>query len=32
MGMAKGSFDGFPRAWNRPKKLLLNNFFNALAK
>ena len=32
LGLVKGSIEGFPRQFNMPKKLLLNNFFNSVGK
>ena len=32
IGLARGLYLGFPKNFNIPKKLILNNFFNALGK
>ena len=32
IGLVKGAIEGFPRSFNMPKKLILNNFFNAVGK
>ncbi|CAD8058567.1 unnamed protein product [Paramecium primaurelia] len=32
IGLLKGAIEGFPRQFNMPKKLILNNFFNAVGK
>lgn len=32
VGLIKGLYEGFPTNLGLPKKLLLNNFFNALGK
>jgi len=31
-GLVKGIFEGFPKNWKLPKKLILNNFFNAVGR
>jgi len=32
LGLFKGLYEGFPKNWNLPKKLLLNNMFNAVGR
>lgn len=32
LGIIKGIYDGYPKKWNLPRKLLLNNFVNAVGK
>mmetsp|Transcript_15530 Transcript_15530/g.17900 ORF Transcript_15530/g.17900 Transcript_15530/m.17900 type:complete len:190 (-) Transcript_15530:178-747(-) len=32
VGALKGIVEGFPKRWNLPKKLILNNFFNAVGR
>lgn len=32
IGLVRGAIEGFPSAFNMPKKLMLNNFFNAVGK
>lgn len=32
IGLTKGAIEGFPKEFNIPKKLLLNNFFNSVGK
>jgi import inner membrane translocase subunit TIM23 len=32
IGLVRGTIEGFPRKFNMPRKLILNNFFNSVGK